>query len=139
MKETPITLADIAALAALANGIIPADDRDAGAATVHAGAGIAERMRRSPYGQVYIDGLKVASLLARDKFHSAVHELDSLQINELLSDLRDQSPVFFDKSAPMYAGFTSVIQVFGNASAFLVHRQTSVAILILTNLNSKSS
>ena len=46
MSETPVTLADIATLAALANGIIPADERDAGAASVHAGPGIAERMRR---------------------------------------------------------------------------------------------
>jgi hypothetical protein len=37
MTETPVTLHDIAALAALANGIIPADGRDAGAAAVHAG------------------------------------------------------------------------------------------------------
>ena len=32
MTETPVTLEDIAMLAALANGIIPADERDAGAA-----------------------------------------------------------------------------------------------------------
>ena len=51
MTETPITLTDIATLAALANGIIPADERDAGAAAVHAGQGLrsacgAVRMRR---------------------------------------------------------------------------------------------
>ena len=35
---------DIAALAALANGIIPADERDAGAAAVNAGPRLAEKM-----------------------------------------------------------------------------------------------
>lgn len=46
MNEPTITLNDITTLAVLANGIIPADDRDAGAATVHAGPSIAERMQR---------------------------------------------------------------------------------------------
>ena len=61
MNETSITLKDITTLAVLANGIIPADDRDAGAAAVHAGPGIAERMRWSPYADVYVDGLKVTA------------------------------------------------------------------------------
>jgi hypothetical protein len=38
-------LQDIAALAAPANGIIPADESDAGAAAVHAGATLAEKVR----------------------------------------------------------------------------------------------
>ena len=75
MNETPITLGDIAALSALANGIIPADSRDAGAASVHAGPGIAERMRRSPYGTVYLDGLKTAQDLAHSSFGCAVQDL----------------------------------------------------------------
>ena len=95
MNETRITLKDIATLAALANGIIPADDRDAGAAAVHAGPGIAERMRRSPYAYVYVDGLNTAQELAREKFSLAVDELDASQVFELLTALSARSPAFF--------------------------------------------
>ncbi len=95
MTETPITLTDIATLAALANGIIPADERDAGAAAVHAGPGIAERMKRSPYAPVYVDGLKTAHELAKTMFATAVHELDAAQVRKLLAVLSSQSPLFF--------------------------------------------
>ena len=95
MTETPITLTDIATLAALANGIIPADERDAGAASVHAGPGIAERMRRSPYGPASVDGLKAAHTLAQTMFTKAVQELDASQMHELLTVLSTQSPAFF--------------------------------------------
>ncbi|MEN9676296.1 MAG: Gluconate 2-dehydrogenase subunit 3 [Verrucomicrobiota bacterium] len=95
MTETPVTLLDIAALAALANGIIPADDRDAGAAAVHAGPGIAERMRRSPYAPVYVAGLKTAHELAQTRFAAAVPQLDAVQTHELLTALSAESPAFF--------------------------------------------
>lgn len=95
MTETPITLTDIAALAALANGIIPADARDAGAAAVHAGPRIAERMRRSPYGPLYVDGLKAAHELAKSRFAKAVSGLDAAQLHELLTALSNQTPAFF--------------------------------------------
>ncbi|MDB6036376.1 MAG: hypothetical protein JWM99_217 [Verrucomicrobiales bacterium] len=95
MIEPTISLGDIATLAALANGIIPADLRDAGAASVHSGPGIAERMRRSPYAQVYVDGLKAADRIAGDKFVCTARELDSAQMHDLLGELRDQSPAFF--------------------------------------------
>jgi hypothetical protein len=95
VTETPVTLHDIAALAALANGIIPADERDAGAAAVHAGPGIAERMRRSPYAPVYVAGLKTAQDLAQTRFAAAVPQLDAVQTHELLTALSAQSPAFF--------------------------------------------
>ncbi|MBI1840503.1 MAG: gluconate 2-dehydrogenase subunit 3 family protein [Verrucomicrobia bacterium] len=95
MRETSVTLTDIAALAALANGIIPADSRDAGAASVHAGVGIAERMRRSPYGDVYADGLSAARRIARSAFGSSVQDLSAAQTGELLNALRDEAPAFF--------------------------------------------
>ena len=95
MKETLVTLADIAALSALANGILPADSRDAGAASVHAGAGIAERMRRSPYGGVYLDGLNTAQQIAQSAFGTAVQGLTTEQMHELLATLRDEAPSFF--------------------------------------------
>ena len=95
MIEPTITLNDIATLATLANGIIPADDRDAGATIVHAGPGIAERMRRSPYANVYVDGLKAAHQLAMNMFVRQVCELDVVQVVELLTALSLQSPAFF--------------------------------------------
>jgi hypothetical protein len=95
MIETPVTLHDIAALAALANGIIPADERDAGAAAVHAGPGVAERMRRSPYAPVYVAGLKMAHDLAQTRFAAAVPQLDAVQTHELLTALSTQSRAFF--------------------------------------------
>jgi Gluconate 2-dehydrogenase subunit 3 len=95
MIETLITPHDIATLAALANGIIPADERDQGAASVHAGSGIAERMKRSPYRQMYVDGLHAAQHLAQTIFGRAVHELNASQMNDLLTTLRTQSPAFF--------------------------------------------
>lgn len=95
MTETNISLNDIATLATLAGGIIPADDRDAGAAAVHAGPGIAERMRRSPYADVYVEGLKAARELAREMFVQAVDELNAAQLFELLTALSARSPAFF--------------------------------------------
>ena len=105
MNETYITLQDIAMLAVLANGIIPADDRDAGAAAqpaerrrqaaVHAGPGIAERMRRSPYASLYVDGLNAAHELARETFAIAIDDLNAAQVSQLLTALRARSPAFF--------------------------------------------
>ena len=49
-----------AAVARLANGIIPADERDAGAASVRAGEIIAERLAASEPSALYRQGLQVA-------------------------------------------------------------------------------
>jgi hypothetical protein len=95
MNETPVTLQDITTLAALANGIIPADERDAGAASVGAGPAVAERMRRSPYGRMYVDGLKTAHQIAQTTFGKAVHELDAEQMHALLTVLSAKAPAFF--------------------------------------------
>ena len=95
MSEPSITLDDIGTLAALADGIIPADDRDAGAAMVHAGPSIAERMRRSPSAHVYVEGLHAARALAHERFGRDVRKLDAHAIRELLDAIRDQSPGFF--------------------------------------------
>ena len=95
MTETPVTLADITTLAALANGIIPADERDAGAASVHAGPGIAERMRRSVLGPLYVDGLKSSRELSQAMFGQTVPELDATKLHELLTNLSARSPAFF--------------------------------------------
>ena len=95
MNEPSITLGDIGMLAALADGIIPADERDAGAAMVQAGPSIAERMRRSPSAHVYVEGLRAARSLAHERFGRDVRKLDADAIRELLDAIRDQSPGFF--------------------------------------------
>ncbi len=93
--ETPITLKGIAALSALANGVIPPDEGDAGAASIHAGPGIARRMRYSPFAAVCIDGLKAATELAQSKFECPLKALSVEQMQHLLECLSDQSPQFF--------------------------------------------
>ena len=95
MSEPSITLGDIGALAALADGIIPADERDAGAGLVHAGQSIAGRMRRSPSAHVYVEGLRAARGIASERFGQEVRDLNASQMSELLTALRDQSPAFF--------------------------------------------
>ena len=95
MSEPTITLDDIGTLSALAEGIIPADDRDSGAAMVHAGPSIAERMRRSPSAHVYVEGLRAARALALERFGRDASKLDANAIRELLEAIRDQLPGFF--------------------------------------------
>jgi hypothetical protein len=95
MTEPTVTLGDLDALAALADGIIPPDERDAGAALVHAGPSIAERMRRSPSAHLYVEGLRAASVFARERFGQDVQQLNAGQMHELLGVLREQSPAFF--------------------------------------------
>jgi hypothetical protein len=95
MNEPSVTLGDIGALAALADGIMPADERDAGAGLVHAGPSIVERMRRSPSAHIYVEGLRTARAVARERFGRDVAELDAGQLHELIAALRDGSPAFF--------------------------------------------
>src|SRR5262245_24982486 len=95
MRETLFSLEDIASLAALANGIIPSDERDAGAAAVHAGPGIAERARHGVNGPLYAEGLTAAGDLSRKRFGRSVRELNATEVRELLGALADSSPAFF--------------------------------------------
>jgi hypothetical protein len=85
----------ITVLAALANGIIPADARDAGAAAVNAVPRLAEKLMAGVNTALYRRGLAAAGTLAQTKFGRALAALDAAQVVELLADLRDQQPVFF--------------------------------------------
>ena len=89
------TPAEVAALTALMNGIIPADATDGGAAMVQAGALAADKMRKGINAAVYAEGLKRAEAIARERFDRAVDRLDPPQIHELLGILRDSSSPFF--------------------------------------------
>jgi hypothetical protein len=95
MSGTSFTPDDIAALSALANGIIPPDERDGGAAAVAAGPRIAERAGQGVNGLLYATGLRLASELAREKFGRVVVELDPTELHQLLAALDAASPAFF--------------------------------------------
>jgi Gluconate 2-dehydrogenase subunit 3 len=88
---------DIAALAALANGIIPADDTDAGAASVNAGERLAEKLRAAgPTAALYRQGLETAVRLSSERFAKSLDQLTPQQMHDLLGQLRDTAcPAFF--------------------------------------------
>jgi hypothetical protein len=95
MSEISFSPDDVATLSALASGIIPPDERDAGAAAVAAGPRIAERARQGVNGTLYVAGLKLASDLARQRFRREVNGLSPAELHELISALDAASPVFF--------------------------------------------
>jgi gluconate 2-dehydrogenase subunit 3-like protein len=85
----------LSTLAALANGIIPPDESDAGAAEVNAAAKIAERIAGGVNAALYREGLALAESLAHENHHRAVCQLNAAEIHELLAALRDRLPAFF--------------------------------------------
>jgi phenylacetaldehyde dehydrogenase len=86
---------ETAALAALANGIIPADGRDAGAAAVDAGPRLAEKLAAGTNAALYRRGLAAAAELADTTFGGTIETLTPAQTHELLGLLREQQPGFF--------------------------------------------
>jgi hypothetical protein len=84
-----------AQLTALANGIIPADARDAGAAAVHAGPRLAEKLQAGVNPELYRRGLSAAAGLAQEKFGLPLAALDAGPMHELLDTLREREPAFF--------------------------------------------
>src|ERR1041385_6681313 len=95
MSDARPNLDDIATLNALANGIIPPDETDGGAAMVFAGLGAADKFRKGINADVYADGLQTAAVVAKEKFGRAVSELSPQEIHSLLGVLHDNSPAFF--------------------------------------------
>ena len=92
---SPQVTEEAAILAALANGIIPADARDAGAAAVSAGPRLAEKLAAGVNTALYRAGLAAATTLAQTQFRRAISDLDVAQMHELLGLLREQQPAFF--------------------------------------------
>jgi aldehyde dehydrogenase (NAD+) len=95
MKETSVLISDIATLVALAKAMIPSDDRDAGAASAHVGPGLAEKMRRGPFGELYIEGLKAVNAISMGDFGREVTQLDSEQLSSVVERLRSNHEPFF--------------------------------------------
>jgi hypothetical protein len=88
-------MTDAEALAVLANGVVPADDRDRGAAEVAAGPRLAEKLAGGPTAAVYRAGLAAAAELATATFGGSIAALEPAQVHELLGLLRDRQPAFF--------------------------------------------
>ena len=74
----------------LANGIIPADEMDGGAACVGAGRIIVERIEKGVNAKVYLAGLEFVESLKRD-----VIRMSEGEIHELLGVIREKLPGFF--------------------------------------------
>lgn len=84
-----------AALALLADGIIPADEIDRGASEVNAAARLAEKIRSGANAALYREGLAAAAAIASEKFDGELSQLSSEQIHELLAIIRERLPAFF--------------------------------------------
>jgi aldehyde dehydrogenase (NAD+) len=82
-------------LAALANGILPPDTRDAGAGAVNAGARLAGKMDLGVNQVLYVEGIETARRIASERFQRPITELSSQEIEELLAALLEQSLPFF--------------------------------------------
>ena len=82
-------------LAILANGIIPADARDAGAAAVKAAPRIADRIFNGINAALYHDGLEQTQTISREVFFRNVTELDAAQLQQLLARLQQGANPFF--------------------------------------------
>lgn len=95
MSAPPFTPDDLAALSALAGGIIPADTRDAGAASATFAPLLAGRARRAATVPLYAAGLALASRVAQEKFSRPVATLTPAEIAALLAALLESAPAFF--------------------------------------------
>src|SRR2546423_779503 len=82
-------------LAALANGIIPADEMDDGAASVRAGPRLAERMRAGTNTDLYRRGLEIARELAGRTYGRRLDQIGPREMDELIAILRNEMPGFF--------------------------------------------
>jgi len=82
---------ELATLIALANGIIPADNIDDGAAAVNAGPRLAERTQSAPY----LQGLETARCIAREEYGREVGALSSAEVDRVLDLVRERAPAFF--------------------------------------------
>lgn len=95
MNEISVSISEIATLAALAKAVIPSDERDAGASSAYVGPGLAEKMRRGPFGELYAEGLSIANSIALAEFGCTVIELDNPQLSTLVERLRNDHEAFF--------------------------------------------
>jgi hypothetical protein len=79
----------------LALGIIPADERDDGAACVEAGRKIADKVGSGVNAKVYLEGVEVARRVASERFGREMERLEEKQVQELLEMIRAERPGVF--------------------------------------------
>jgi acyl-CoA reductase-like NAD-dependent aldehyde dehydrogenase len=91
MSTATIQFGRVDALTALAEGIIPADERDGGAAA----AGAWTRLLAKVDAPIYAEGLESAERLAHAKFGRNCGQLSAPEVAALLDTLRDEAPMFF--------------------------------------------
>lgn len=110
-------VAAVASLSALASAIIPADERDAGAACVDAGARLAEKLAAGPTAALYRHGLDLAASFAERRFATTIDALTPHQLHKLTADLRSEFPAFYKQLrldvAAMYLSDPAVWQRIG--------------------------
>jgi hypothetical protein len=85
----------IAALAALANGIIPSDAIDDGAASVDAATRLAAKIEAGMNSGVYINGLDRAARLSAERFIKPVAELAVDDVEALVREIKATDPAFY--------------------------------------------
>ena len=85
----------IATLAALANGVIPPDEIDGGAAAVDAGPRLAEKINNGFNAALYLQGLEIAATVTKEKYGRPVSQLNPEELHELIGAVRDKLPGFF--------------------------------------------
>jgi len=85
----------LACLAALADGIIPPDGRDAGAASVNAGPRLAEKIEAGINSALYLQAVEMAIALAKEHHGQEVSQLRPQELHALLGAIRERTPGFF--------------------------------------------
>jgi hypothetical protein len=95
MGTIHLTPEQILALSALAGGIIPADEQDAGVSAFNPGRHLAEKIERDYNAPAHLKGLQFAERTAEADFGGPVADLDPVSIERLLGKLREHYPGFF--------------------------------------------
>ena len=95
MKETEINLRDVEVFSTIVRAIIPPDQRDSGAAGVHAGVFLAEKARRGPNAELYASGLETLSSLATTNYSKDLGKLTEAEFSTLLKTLHEVDLPFF--------------------------------------------
>ena len=93
----PLTQHQIACLSALANGIVPPDDTDGGAAAVNAGLRLAEKIQSGTNAALYVEGLELASKAAKEKLGLELSEMNHHTVQAIMHIIRKESPAFFKR------------------------------------------
>jgi acyl-CoA reductase-like NAD-dependent aldehyde dehydrogenase len=95
MTPEVLSMDDIAGLSVLAQAILPADGRDAGAAIGFGNLTSADKFRRGLNAPLYREGLKLARALATGLFAQALESLTPTQAETLLNLLHDKDNAFY--------------------------------------------